>query len=203
MKFVNYYRRYVAFASYGLMSVSTEAQGTFRFGFEDVPVGTLPPYVQPSEFFVEPSVIEGALQPQWTAFEGQNTLLGWGEAFLSSPDGNLIQSFSLRMMVSDISPQQLSFGAGHVAGEHELAGTWQELRGDFAMPVTAIRLYSIRDQGQILPSFFLIDAVEFQTIPEPFTFALFGLAALAVLATRRWRVINSPAASAKEEGTHA
>src|SRR3954468_5324606 len=71
-------------------------QGTIQFGFEEFPVGTTPPFVT-KELLAQgpPRVADAASFPTIPPFEGQKHLLGSGLISIASPDGQLIQSYSL------------------------------------------------------------------------------------------------------------
>ena len=171
-------------ACLGLIVNSGWAQGTIRFGFENEPLETMPPYVQAIQFYIPPKVVYGFGRLDIPAFEGEKSLGAWGEFRLASPDGNLIESFSMQFYIQGPATRRLTFGAGGISGRIDLADQWQTLSGQFETSVETISIFAFVDEGQILPAYFAIDAVELQTVPEPCTLALLGLGALGCLATR-------------------
>ncbi len=154
---------------------SARAQSTIQFGFEEYDVGATSPYVAASYSAV------GSANTRILPFEGQKFLFVSGGVSLSSPNGQLIQSFSfhlfvptqpfyssIRTYVADQRPQSFDFDA------------WQKIDGAFTTPVQTLQISEINFALEAGVPFFAIDSVEFTTVPEPQTFWLLtpGLGAI-------------------------
>src|SRR5689334_16343858 len=74
------------------------AQGTIQFGFEDYPIGSLPPFVTRESAFGT-FVASGTAWRGRAPFEGQKLLLGSGRIRIEVPEGQSIQSFTVHLFV--------------------------------------------------------------------------------------------------------
>jgi hypothetical protein len=147
------------------------AQGTTKFiGFEEFAVGSTPPFV------IQESIKEATPQVAniFAPFEGQKYLTASGEISLESPDGQLIQSFSLHFAAGGSYPPYIYYVAGQRIDTQQPG--WQTVQGTFTSPVKSIPL-SGHHQDEFLAASYSVDAVEFTTIPEPQTFWLLTIGA--------------------------
>lgn len=172
---------------------SLRGQGTIQFGFEEFPVDSTPPFVsvyKPTPWRSSANVADAANSYGIPPFEGPKFLLGVGGLHLASPDGQLIQSFTLRV-----------FGTGpnegtarpifYVADQPVLQyGSWQTVQGSFAFPVPS---FAIRDfvSSEVFPVGFGIDSVQFVTIPEPRTLWLLAFCPILFAGKLRNRKANA------------
>src|SRR5207244_2877680 len=84
---------------------------------------------------------------------------------LESPDGQLIQSFSLHVFLPKPFPGDVFF---KVADQRFAPlGTWQTVEGTFGSPVRNFQILA-RD-SEAHPQHFAIDSIELVTVPEPRT----------------------------------
>ena len=117
-------------------------------------------------------------------FEGQKFLFGDGTISIASPDGQPIQSFSMRIFVPlhSIPPNDyLIVVRSGVTATRSGSADWQSLQATFNSPVQALEL-SVFWSFETIPAYFGIDDVQFVTVPEPQTFWLLsiGLAAITL-----------------------
>jgi hypothetical protein len=148
-------------------------QDTVQFGFEEFPADSTPPFVSPGPLggaTVYRSSTASSIQP----FEGQQFLLGNGEIHLASPDGQLIQSFTIHAFGTGTNQGfgRTFFNVGNQSVQE--FGSWQTVQGSFEDPVSFVRITSFNIETARIP--FGIDAVQFTTVPEPQTFALLAFA---------------------------
>jgi hypothetical protein len=165
----------VAVSSPGIRVYS---QGTVQVGFEEFPTGVTPPFVTRVDGLRAPSVKASGVTP---AFDGQNYLDANGTISIASPDGQPIQSFTLHLFFpSDLAGTQLDFRLGSLQPTITAFGSWQTFQETFTVPVQSVGISTYVSIGERFPENFAVDGIEFVTIPEPQTIALFllGLGAI-------------------------
>ena len=174
--------------SVSVIGFSTFAQGTIRFGFEDLAVGTRPEYAEAGPFSVTPAVGDRSTHPiaPGSAFEGQHFLSAAGTLILRSPDFQAIEEFSLAVYVP--SPGPFSRNTFFVYGQEPVVefDTWQIISGTFDTPVESITIGLWVGIGETFPGGFGIDTVEFRTVPEPSLLVLAALG-LGCFSLRAWK----------------
>ncbi|HUP77159.1 MAG TPA: hypothetical protein VM260_01270 [Pirellula sp.] len=158
-------------------------QGTIAFGFEEFPVGSTPLFVDVgSRGYAEvaDSTTPYPIQP----FEGQKFLMGSGQIRLASPDGRLIESFTIHIF--GMGPNEGSGRPFVNVGNVSLAQleSWQIIQGSFGSPVPYIQISAFNFETS--PTGFGIDSVQFVTIPEPQTLGLLACG-LSILYVRKFR----------------
>ncbi|HUP77517.1 MAG TPA: hypothetical protein VM260_03080 [Pirellula sp.] len=179
------------FWSLGFSSV-VFAQDTIQFGFEELPVGSTPPFVNvvsPNPWVSSAKVADAGNSYGIPLFEGQKFLLGAGGISLASPDGQLIQSFTLHI-----------FGTGsngpvgpifYIAGQPvPQNGAWLTIQGSFGSPVQTINISDFVS-SEVFPVGFGIDSVQFVTIPEPRTLWLLAFGPIFLAREFRRRKANA------------
>ena len=161
----------------------TRGQGTIQIGFEEFSVGVKPPFVSLNTTTISgATVADASTFPATPPFEGQNYLLGHGSIFLASPDGQPIQSYTMRLFLRDAP--NLIFGVQGRIDEPLQFDTWQTIQGSFLSPVQRVGITGFYSIGETFGYDYAIDAVELTTIPEPQTFWLLTLGLGAILLRR-------------------
>lgn len=168
-----------------IAALSASAQGTIQFGFEEFAIGSTPPFVKttypPGIVGPNSSVVNSVsgVQP----FEGDKFLWTSGGILLKSPDGQPIQSYTLHFFIPSQPNLNLQFGlSGKTDPKVIQTDSWQTILGSFSSPVEGVDIGAIIEVGgERFAAGFAIDAVEFDTVPEPQTFWLLtlGLAAIS------------------------
>jgi hypothetical protein len=188
------------------VSRSTFAQGTFATGFELYPDGTVPSFVTRAASFPSPPwpdahVVTGSGFADVSAAEGAKSLHSELTPILVRlPDGAPISAFRLVFLADQsllgASLDRPSAGVGgDIVGpgyffQADLTrlGEWQEIKGTFPSPVSALRLWATAQAGGGEPVTayfpFSIDRLELFTIPEPATWSLLAMVAGALLGVR-------------------
>jgi len=153
-------------------------QGTIQFGFEEFPVGTTPPFViQDLSNERTPAVADSVTVSYIPPFEAQKYLIASGAISLKSPDGQMIQSYTLHFWMEASSRRFfLVDGRSVTLGQSR---AWNTVQGTLSSPAQSLSLWAY-NQDEFLPELFGIDAVEFVTVPEPQTFWLLTLGAAAI-----------------------
>ncbi len=175
------------------LAIRTFAQGTIQFGFEDFPTGATPPYVTLNRFTGYAFVADSSSAPYIIPpFEGQHFFSAAGSIFISSPDGQPIQSFSFDIFVP--KPRFGFLGTLRIADQPQayVLDRWQEIHGSLAVPAQSVEI-SLIDSSEAVARSFAIDAVKFTTIPEPKTFWIFTIGLTAIIFLPRWNRMKSPA----------
>ncbi|HUP77516.1 MAG TPA: hypothetical protein VM260_03075 [Pirellula sp.] len=163
-------------------------QDTIQFGFEEYPVESTPPFVTPG--FLGGAKVYASTTPfiQIQPFEGQKFLFGGGQIRIASPDGQLIQSFTLHAF--GLGPNE---GIGRsffdIGNQRVLNfGSWQTVQDSFVSPVPYIQISCFN--FETIGTSFGIDAVQFVTIPEPRTLWLLAFSPLLFARNFRRRKAN-------------
>lgn len=173
---------YVIGTLFLLMTISNGlAQATMRFGFEEFPLNSRPPFVTG---FGGIAVSDGTSQyaVKCPPYEGQKYVGASALTFIASPDGQFIESFTIHLWVAP--PQSGSAYTLRIGGQPEVIqqfGAWQTFQGSFSSPVEKLEIYGYSSFEGAPVLFYAVDGVEFTTIPETKTFWLLtiGLAAIA------------------------
>jgi len=163
-------------------STAASAQGTIQFGFEEFQVKDVPPFVT-GQATVEDSTSSILVTP---AFEGQKFLFGYGTISIASPDGQPIQSFSMRILVPrhSVPPNDYLIVVRNAVTATRLgAPDWQPLQATLSSPAQALEI-SVFWSFETIPAYFGIDGVQFTTVPEPQTYWLLTLGLGAILLRR-------------------
>ena len=145
------------------LTLLVTAQGTIKFGFEEYPSGTTPPFVKGIMGNFTPQVA-ASTTPAIPVFEGQKFLYASGRISIDSPNGWPIQSFTLHAYTVAGSPVTFYIGGQTV----QQFGSWQTVQGSFTQPVQSFIIFAADIEDN--PYTFAIDDVEFTTVPEPQTF---------------------------------
>src|SRR3954470_12175946 len=117
-------KRLASLVCFGAFSAAVCAQGTLQFGFEQFPVGATPPFVTRSlENESAPMVADAASALRIQPFEGQKYLAAHGLISLKSPNGQLIQSYSLRFWAGGFYPPYVYTVGGQRINVQQ--GGWQ------------------------------------------------------------------------------
>jgi hypothetical protein len=146
------------------------AQGTIQFGFEEYPLGAVPPFIRNlSGFTPQIHVADTATDSAFPLIEGSKFLFAAGATAMASPDGQPIKAYSL--LFNTLGPAAgynggFSIDGGYVARVEDY-GKWTKASGSFETPVCEIMLNGVQYSGEYFPLAYAIDAVEFQTVPEP------------------------------------
>ena len=176
------FRTFSCLAFVSVVMFKVHAQGTSNFiGFEEYPVGTTPPFVQPvaPQFpaTVQDSSTSVVICPP---FDGQKFLVGVGTIFIKSPDGQPIQSFDLHFFV-DPKPSSgwvIQFSNSQFATSN--GGKWETVHRTLDTPVQTLQISAVwgieNNRGA-----FAIDDLQLTTIPEPNTVALFSLGLCTII----------------------
>jgi hypothetical protein len=164
------------------LATSAIAQSTIQFGFEEFQIKDLPPFVT-GKASVEDST--SSLYIVTPAFERQKFLVGDWVISIASPNGQPIQSFSMRIFLprNPVPPNDYYISGNAFSTARSGSADWQPLQATFNSPVQALEL-RVTWSFEAIPAYFGIDAVQFVTVPEPKTFSLLtiGLATIALRA---------------------
>lgn len=167
------------------------SQGTVRFDFEGLPLGSQPPYIRDGyNFQTSPRVSENGAEA-WIkvpTHDGQQFAVSTGVIRISSPTAEPIREFSLDLY---ITPPPLGYTLDFRVQDHPWTiqefNSWHTLRGTFDTPVDEIWISGFSYITERFPVAYGIDAVELVTVPEPGTSVLLLVGGLVAALLRQRR----------------
>jgi hypothetical protein len=168
---------------------SASGQGTFHFGFEGDPLGSLPQNIRP--FFPGQLASVESTLPGIEPIEGDHMFAVFGGISLRSPNAEPISSFRLYYHARD-GGFEINVGSGNnFTTAPGNIFQWQTLSGSVSTPTSELQIYGTEPNIEF-PQFrtdalFTLDSIDITTVPEPSTLCLFGGGLLSLLLRLRKR----------------